>query len=325
MNLSKAATQFLSHCKHVKKLSDHTIKAYSIDLSEFLQFTGGRKHLKNCDRECLRNYVQYLFEEKSLKESSVKRRIATLKCMFGWHEAEETIEKNPFRILKLQIKLPKQLPKALTKSEIQALLKTPLIQLGISNRCAYQNCGIHSLINTRQDFVQLTTLIALELLFATGIRVGELSSINISDISLGDRTIRIKGKGNRERLVFLPDHHIVSLIKIYIQTRETFSPTTTTLLVNTRGSKLDTQSIRLLIRKTGEKAKLKRRITPHMLRHSAATHLLDSGVDIRYVQKLLGHQSITTTQIYTHVSDSKLKSIISKSHPIGKLLGGNYG
>ena len=325
MNLSKGINQFLSHCRHVKKLSDHTLKAYSIDLMEFQKFAGAKKFLKNFDREHIRNYVQYLFEERQLKESSVKRRVACLKCMFSWYESEEVIQKNPFRILKLQIKLPKQLPKALTRKEITYLLKYPLKQLGICGRSSYQNEGVISLINTRQDFIQLTIQLILELLFATGVRVGELSNITIRDISLEDRTIKIRGKGNRERLVFLPDYQLVALIRIYIQIRNQFQPNTSNLLINTRGSGINTQLARLLIRRIAEKAKLKRRITPHMLRHSAATHLLDSGVDIRHVQKLLGHQSITTTQIYTHVSDNKLKSVISKSHPMGKLLGDKYG
>lgn len=325
MNLSKAIPRFLAHCQHVKKLSAHTLKAYAIDLNEFVQFTGARKHLKNCDRECIRNYVHYLFEDRRLKESSVKRRIACLKSMFGWYETDEVIDKSPFRTLNLQIKLPKQLPRALTRREIKALLRFPINKLGVSSRSSYKNESITSLINTRHDFILLTTQLVVELLFATGARVGELTNVKIGDISLEDRTIKIKGKGNRERVVFLTDQQLVSLTKLYIRVRTRFNPTTSSLLINTRGNELNSQVVRQLIRRTGERAKLKRRITPHMLRHSAATHLLESGVDIRYVQKLLGHQSITTTQIYTHVSDSKLKSVISKSHPMGRLIGEKYG
>jgi len=321
MNLSGNISQYLAHCQHIKKLSHHTIKAYSIDLSEFKQFVGGSKKLKNIGRELIRNYVQYLFKERGLKEASVKRKIACLKSMFGWYESEEVIEKNPFRIMNLKIKLPKQLPRALSRKEIKALLNAPLKQMGYIHRRAYQNDEFVQKITSRHDFIQLTSQLVLELLFATGIRVGELVDIKISDIAVEDKTVKIKGKGERERLVFLPSQQLITLINIYKSIRKNFCPTTQLLLINTRGDALNTQMARLLIRRTGELAKLKRRITPHMLRHSTATHLLDSGVDIRHVQKLLGHQSILTTQIYTHVSDAQLKSVICKSHPIGRFMG----
>jgi len=319
MDLSWAVSQYLVHCQHVKNLSHHTIKAYSIDLSGFKQFVGGTKILTNIGRELIRNYVQHLFKEGGLKETSVKRKIACLKSMFAWYESEEVIEKSPFRVMDLKIKLPKQLPKALSRKEIKALLKTPLKQIGCIHRGAYQNDGFVQKVTSRHGFIQLTSQLVLELLFATGIRVGELVNIKINDIAVEDKTIKINGKGDRERMVFLPDQQLIALINIYKSTRKNFYPNTQIMLINTRGGALNTQMARLLIRRIGEQAKLKRRITPHMLRHSAATHLLDSGVDIRHVQKLLGHQSITTTQIYTHVSDAHLKSVICKSHPIGGL------
>lgn len=322
MKLSRAVAQYLAHCKHVKNLSHHSIKAYTIDLSEFVQHIGGKKSLKNVGRELIRSYVQHLFEARGLKETSVKRKIACVKSMYRWYESEETITQNPFRVMDLKIKLPKQLPKALSKKEIKALLKSPLKQMGYTHRDAYKSEEFRQRVTSRNGFSLLTTQLVIELLFATGVRVGELVSIQESDISNSDKTIKIKGKGNRERVVFLPDQPLITLIDTYISARSNFNPKTKTMLINTRGTALDTQMVRLLIRRTGDHAKINRRITPHMLRHSAATHLLDSGVDIRHVQKLLGHHSITTTQLYTHVSDAQLKSVICKSHPMGRLLGG---
>ena len=322
MKISRAISQYLSHCKHVKNLSHHSIKAYTIDLAEFEQFVGGRKGLKTIGREQIRAYVQHLFEEKHLKETSIKRKVACLKCMYRWYEIEGEIIQNPFRVMDLKIKLPKQLPRALTKKELKLLLKGSLKKLGHNHRDAYKSEDIVKQATNRNGFSLLTSQLAIELLFATGIRVNELVNIEENDISVADRTIKIKGKGNRERIVFLPDQQIANLINIYQSARKHLTPKTSTLLINTRGGALNTQMVRLLIRKTAEQAKIQRRITPHMIRHSAATHLLDSGVDIRHVQKLLGHQSITTTQLYTHVSDAQLKSVICKSHPMGRLMGG---
>jgi len=321
MDLNVAVNQYLAHCQHVKNLSHHTIKAYTIDFQKFQEFTGSEKKLEDIDRELLRNYVQYMFEEKILKETSVKRRVACLKSLFRWYEYEEVIEKTPFRAMDLKIKMPKHLPKALDRKEIRSLLKTPLQELGFTHRNSYKSKNFAQKITSRRGFIQLTSQLALELLFATGIRVGELVSIEINDVSAEDKKIKIKGKGDRERVVFLPDQQLINLISTYESARNHFQPQTQILLINTRGTALNTQVVRLHVRNAGETANLDRRITPHMLRHSAATHLLDSGVDIRHVQKLLGHQSITTTQIYTHVSDTQLKEVICKSHPMGELMG----
>ncbi len=322
MRIHEACRQFVSHCKHVKNLSKHSIKAYQIDLNEFQQYTNPTAPLDSCDRHLLRSYVQYLFEERELKESSVKRRIASLKCMFNWFEQEEVIDKNPFRTLNLRIKLPGQLPKALSRKELRKLLNTPRKQLGIKYRDDYTQERLINTCHTRNDFIQLTTLLTLELLFATGIRVGELVNIQIPNINLSEGAIKINGKGNRERIVFLPDNQLTTLLAAYLKLRSQYQPDHQTLLINSRGTATTTQLIRLILRRTAKQANLTKRITPHMLRHSAATHLLNAGVDIRHVQKLLGHQSITTTQIYTHVSDAQLKSVIRKSHPMGGLSGG---
>ena len=322
MQLNETANLFLSHCRHTKNLSEHTLRAYDIDLAEFQRFTDQKYTIHECDRELIRDYLRYLFEERGLKATSIKRRIACLKAMFGWLEDELILEKNPFQRLPLKIRLPARLPRTLTRSELNRLLRAPIKALGISHRKAYSERAFKEAVTSRQGFIQLTTLLSLELLFATGARVSELAQIRISDINLEEGIIKIKGKGNRERQVFLPDEPIHRLIRTYLITRIRFSPITQVLLINTRGTPASTQMIRLLVRRAGEQAKLSRRATPHMLRHSAATHLLNAGVDIRYVQRLLGHQSITTTQIYTHVSDLQLRSAICKTHPIGEIMEG---
>lgn len=321
MQLTEAANQFLSHCRHEKNLSEHTLRAYATDLAEFQRFVKSERAIQTCDRQLIRDYLRYLFEERSLKATSVKRRIACLKAMFGWLETEMSLEKNPFHRFSVKIRLPALLPRALTRIELNNLLSTPIQALGFTNRTAYSTETFIHTTSSRKGFIQLTTLLSLELLFATGARVGELVQIKISDINLDEGIIIIKGKGNRERQVFLPDESIRSLIRAYKASRTKFSPATTVLLINTRGTPASTQLIRLLVRRAGEQAKLTRRATPHMLRHSTATHLLNAGVDIRFVQRLLGHQSITTTQNYTHVSDSQLKFAICRAHPIREITG----
>ena len=163
-------------------------------------------------------------------------------------------------------------------------------------------------------FADLTAYIATELLFATGMRVSELASLRDTSVDVEDGTITIIGKGNRERRVFVPDE-IKSLLSDYRNARDLCATTAETFLVNSRGAAASPQMIRRLIRLHGERSDVRDRVTPHMFRHSVATYLLEKGVDIRYVQRLLGHRSISTTEIYTHVADAALKVRITERHP----------
>jgi len=161
---------------------------------------------------------------------------------------------------------------------------------------------------------------AAELLFATGIRVAELASLRDCDIDLVGGVITITGKGSRQRRVYIPDADIRELIVGYRCTRDARERYADSFLTNSRGDAASPQYIRRLVRELGEKAALARRVTPHMFRHSIATYLLEEGVDIRYVQRLLGHRSIVTTEIYTHVADAALKSRVVEKHPRKSIL-----
>ena len=216
MKIREAGDQFLNHCRHSKNLSSHTLRAYEGDLKEFIRFTKNQT-IESCDRNRLRRYLQHLFEERKLKESSIKLRIACLKAMFRWMEFEEMIESNPFQRMSLSIKLPARLPRGLTTDELKRLLSAPLKQLGCSSLAS---CGRDTMLQqakTRFGFNQLTTLVALNILFATGIRVGELISIQLGDIDLTEGVIKIHGKGDRERQVFLPNQQTIRLVKTYIK------------------------------------------------------------------------------------------------------------
>jgi integrase/recombinase XerD len=170
------------------------------------------------------------------------------------------------------------------------------------------------------DFSSLTGRVATELLFATGIRVAELAGLRDEDIDLTAGVITIVGKGSRQRRVYIPDSDIRDLIVAYRLERDSRDAEGESFLVNSRGGAASPQYIRRLVRQLGESAALTRRVTPHMFRHSVATYLLEEGVDIRYVQRLLGHRSIVTTEIYTHVADAALKSRVVERHPRKSIL-----
>jgi len=288
-----AATQFIRHCQSIRKLSPHTVRAYELDLARFSHFLGRRAAVAICDKSVIQNYVRHLFDVRSLKEASVKRHLATLRSFFHWLEddGEEVVE-DPFRGARIRIRMPKRLPRVIARSDLRRLL-------------------LHDRPHT---FADLTAYVATELLFATGMRVSELASLLDSAVDVDEGTITIIGKGNRQRRVFVPDE-LKSLLRDYRIVRDRCPSTAETFLINSRGDAASPQMIRRLVRLHGERSAVRDRVTPHMFRHSVATYLLEEGVDIRYVQRLLGHRSISTTEIYTHVADAALKVRITERHP----------
>lgn len=317
MLIKDACEQFLIYSRCTKNLSPHTIKAYERDLTTFQIITGRNTPIIDYDRHKIRTYVNALFED-GLSKATVKRRLACLKTLFKWLENEELIEMSPFYRLDLKIRLPQRLPRNLSSRELNRMLSAIKAVLGLPKQTEYaidDFVGIH-----KGNLNDITSLVSLELLFTTGVRVGELVGIRLDDIYLKDRYIHIRGKGQRERRVFITDTSIQNLVKTYTHLRQIASPDHNTFLVNSIGRPATTQTVRIWIKKLSEKAKLSRKATPHMYRHSTATHLLGAGVDITYVQKLLGHQSISTTQIYTHVDHKEVYRNVAKANIRRKIL-----
>jgi len=298
VRIDRACEEFLRDCANIRKLSEHTTRAYRLDLARFTRFAGPRAEITSFDRTVLLQYVEHLFQEHHLKETSAKRHVASLRSLFSWLEDGGHIAEDPFRGARVRIKLPRRLPRVLSRAELARLLEHP----------------------PAGDFASITARMAAELLFATGIRVAELATLRDDDIDLTASVITIIGKGSRQRRVYIPDSEIRELIVVYRHARDARDHNTESFLVNSRGGAASPQYIRRLVRTLGENAALSRRVTPHMFRHSVATYLLEEGVDIRYVQRLLGHRSIVTTEIYTHVADAALKSRVIERHPRKSIL-----
>ena len=312
MLISKACKIYLNYCQSVKQLSSHTIRAYRADLSDFEKFIGGNTNTGDCDKYCMRHYLEFLYEKRHLKATSIKRKIACLKALFHWLEEEEIIDYNPFHQFNTRIKLPARLPRTLSRNVIRKLLHHIEKNLGVHSG---KECTEISLQSVRDPsmFNQLSLLVSLELLFCTGMRVGELVNIRLDDLRLSEGVIDVIGKGDRQRRVFLPAQELDSLLQFYLEASQARRMETENIIVNSRGNSVKPEFIRSLIHKTVQDAGINIRITPHMFRHSTATFLLEAGVDIRYVQRLLGHQCISTTQIYTQVTDKKLQEVVCAS------------
>ncbi len=293
MNLYEAATAFLAHCERERQLSSNSIAAYQQDLAEFRRYFGS-VNIKDVSGTQLVLFSQYLQQARRLAPATIKRRLACLKSMFRWLLRHSVLASDPFASVDVRIRIPDRLPRCLPTSEMARLADAAEIE---------------------GDLVRLATL----LLFATGLRVSELTSLRLSDIDLLTGSLRVNGKGSRERFVYVTNERVCRLLTTYVEARRSLPSDHDNLLLCSRGQPATPASLRLRLRRLSTRAGLERRVTPHMLRHTAATSLLEAGVDMRFVQRLLGHRSIATTQIYTHVSDVALRAALAKADTIDRL------
>lgn len=296
-------SQYIDYCKFQKGLSPQTLKAYQIDLKQFVTFI--RDSDNSCTKENLQTYIAHLHSKYKIK--SVKRKIATLKAFFSYLEFEELIDTNPFRKIQIRLHEPFLLPRTIPLSSIDSILQCAYSQKLLTKESTYQHRAI------------LRDIAVLELLFATGMRVSELCTLRPAAVNLTDGTVKIYGKGSKERLIQIGNQAVISAISIYYQTFFDSIAKSGWFFTNRLGSQLSDQSVRFMIHKYVELAGIDQHITPHMFRHSFATLLLEEDVDIRYIQQLLGHSSITTTQIYTHVTSKKQRDILTAKHPRNKI------
>lgn len=308
--LNKAIQSFIFHCRYEKNLSSKTIKAYQTDIEQFKSFISIKGKcsdlvdMRSIDKDMIREYLRHIYV---YKPKTIKRKIATLKALFNYFEFEDVIIVNPFRKMKIRIKEGNKLPSTISLSNIKKLfgyLYTKKIQ--------YPNLKYSS---QHGNFVLIRDIALLEMLFGTGLRVSELSNIKPENIDLTNGWIKITGKGNKERTIPICDREIKLALKEYTKIRQILNPESEFFFINRHNKRLSEQSVRFMIRKYASDAKLDKHITPHMFRHSVATLLLESGVDIMYIQSLLGHSSINTTQIYIQVNEKAKKKEIDKKHP----------
>lgn len=301
-NLSTQMETYLNYCRYQKKLSDKTLNAYKIDLGQLLAFSENEEN--PLTKTFLTGYIRDLHTK--YKPKSVKRKISCVRAFLKYLEFEQEIEINPFDKMQLGFREPTSLPKALPLNIIRKLLKT-----------AYK-----SLEKSHTEFgyaTELKNVAVLELLFATGLRVSELCSITPGDIDLRNGFVKVEGKGSRERILFISNPETLSVLKKYKNLFADEISRAGFFFINRRGKRLTEPSVRSMINIYVKVANIPTHITPHMLRHSFATLMLEEDVDIRYIQSMLGHSSISTTQIYTHVSLNKQKSIMKKKHPRNKI------
>ncbi|WP_305117606.1 tyrosine-type recombinase/integrase [Acutalibacter muris] len=297
--LAEKMERYFIICKDEKRLSKDTLKAYETDLKQFVRFVAGRK----VDKELLSLYLQHL--NKEFAPRSAKRKMASVRAFFHELEYREELEENPFEKLRIKMQMPKQLPRIIPEESVKAILQK-----------AY---GLYG--RERNRWV-LRDIVVMELLFSTGVRVSELCKLTPDTFTSSDNEIclLISGKGNKERALKMRTPDLAVVMERYMAEFAEDIFTAGTILVNRNHRPLAAQSVRRIIREYTALAHVDQHITPHMFRHTFATSLLEAGVDIRYIQSLLGHSSLSTTQIYTYVSTQRQTVLLSEKHPRSKMI-----
>lgn len=301
--LSDLINSYIEYCQYMKGLSPKSIKAYTTDLHQFLVFQDNNSNW--CVKRSLEDYLKNVYQ--NFRPRSAKRKIACLKAFFHYLEDDELIIDNPFHKLKFKHQEPLMLPKTIPINVLSQILAHAYTDFSIPG-CSeyYYKCKIRNIA-------------VLELLFATGIRVSELCTLLPENIDLKNKFVRIMGKGSKERLIQLTNNNVLTALKKYQVYWKTEISECDCFFVNKIGNRLSAQSVRIMIDKYAKATGTTIHITPHMFRHTFATLLLEEDVDIRYIQELLGHSSITTTQIYTHISQNAQKKVLVKKHPRNRI------
>jgi integrase/recombinase XerC len=296
--VNTAIDQFMNYMALERGASPHTCRAYRKDIelfAAFLQTQGIPIAVAKVDHLMIRLYLGHLYQEGRIKRSSVVRKLATLRSFFRYLKREGIIEKNPAKLVSSP-KGEKHLPHALTVDEAFGIIETP----DTANPLGSRDRAI------------------LEFLYSSGLRVGELTALSLRDLDLASGMVRVMGKGGKERLVPIGSQAIQAL-RAYLQRRKELmgkvASTPPFLFLNHRGGGLTARSVARMIKKYLLQRGMITQATPHTFRHSFATHLLDAGADLRGIQELLGHASLSTTQKYTHVSSAKLMEVYDRTHP----------
>ena len=286
--------KFIEELKYEKKYSELTINGYLNDLYLFLEYINenNKRKYSQIDYDDIRKYINYLYELK-YNNKTISRHISSLRSFFKYLKNNDVIKNNPMLLI-CNPKLEKKLPKYLNFEDIEKLLT------------AYDN----------NHYIGIRNSLILEMLYSTGIRVSEITNIKLIDISSSEKYIKINGKGNKDRIVYF-GNRCNELLNLYL--KNSYNKLNINnidyLLLSKTGKKISDREIRKIVDDAAELSHIEMKISPHVLRHTFATHMLNEGADLRTVQELLGHENLSTTQIYTHLTNEKIRNIYLNAHP----------
>ena len=282
---------FIKHLSDERNYSEHTVKAYRGDLENFRDFfLKEEKKIENADIATINAYVSTLYGKNS--PASVERKISAVRSFFSYLVKKDIVAQNPAKLVRTP-KKEKHLPVFLSVDEVFNLVDVK---------------------DPERSPLRVRDRAILELLYSSGLRVSELAGTTLADLSMGEAIIRVRGKGNKERIVPVGSKALSALGE-YLDIREKLKPASDRIFLNSRGGGITTRSLARIIKKYGLVSGISKNVSPHVLRHSFATHLLAGGADLRAIQEMLGHASLSTTQRYTHLSVERIMEVYDKTHP----------
>ena len=291
--MQKEVAAFLRHLEKERNASAHTVRAYAQDLAQFeahLQDELGHEAAPaEVDHLMVRSFLARLHRD-GLKKTSASRKLAGIRTFFRWLCREGVLQRNPARVI-LSPRVERRIPSQLDEAEVAALLEFPI-----------------------EDDADARAQALLEMLYATGVRCSELVGMDREAVDLENRTVRVLGKGRKERVIPFGTRARGAL-QAYLPIRQAAQPPDDALFVNARGARLTDRTVRRILAGRLKKIAIGKRVTPHTLRHSFASHLLQRGADLRSIQELLGHASLSTTQRYTHLNARQILEIYKRAHP----------
>lgn len=304
--MADSIRSFLEYLTSERGLSNNTVDAYRSDLDQFTEFINSDEpswdkiiYWQYINKQTITKYMLYILE-RGYSDSTRRRKLASLKSLFTFLIDEELLDTDPTESF-YPPRSGRILPKYLTEAEVELLIKE---------------------VSNGQSIAYIRDYVMIEIIYATGLRVSELVSLDIKDVNLREEYIRCIGKGFKERLVNIHknaaralEYYIEDIRPYLANKQDTFEKIHKPLFLNSKGFRLTRQGFWLILKKHGERAGIMTKITPHTLRHSFATHMLKGGAPLRYIQELLGHSSIATTQIYTHLAQDQIQENYMKAHP----------
>ncbi len=289
--MNELLESFIKHLSDERNYSEHTVKAYRGDLENFRDFLlKEEKKIEDADIATINAYVSTLYGKNS--PSSVERKVSAIRSFFSYLVRKGLATQNPAKLVRTP-KKEKHLPVFLSVDEVFNLVNVK---------------------DSRKNPLLVRDRAILELLYSSGLRVSELAGATLADLSMGEAIIRVRGKGNKERIVPVGSKALTALGE-YLDIRGTLRPASNRIFLNSRGGGITTRSIARIIKKYGLVSGISKNVSPHVLRHSFATHLLAGGADLRAIQEMLGHASLSTTQRYTHLSVERIMEVYDKTHP----------
>ena len=314
MNLEQARGGYLDWIEDTRTISEHTLRAYGTDLAALVGQLGADTPAENVNAKKL---IDFIVSQRhlGLAPATIRRRASAIRGFCRWLARTGAVADDPWRGVDICIRQPKRLPRPARSESVRRLVASLCHSAAVS--------GTTVPVGPFERPYQANTLVAVTLMLATGLRVGEVVTLRCDDLDPDSRSVRVFGKGSRERQVYLSSDWIAGLIRAQLMTRHRLGVRHLCLLFNRSGSTMTTASLRTRVHKELKLARIDEHITPHVLRHTAATQLIDAGVDIRFVQRLLGHASLTTTEQYTRVSDNSLRRVVTQADTLGQLLALN--